>query len=241
MHDFAWGIYRGILIVAVADSDPNERFGRHRFRGLDPKSVERWAINIENENTGLRGQVAALETRVMEAGAFAEEAVKEMIALQEIVKQTEAQQEMFATRQRLFRDEAAQIVHDAWAEASVVRAQTQQMRDRTQAQLDAARATHTHHLDAMRGKVREEIEATIDQVRAALAAECEEHQSRIAAERVEHQSHIAALESERRRIIAEIEACTTSLLDRIAPLKQATPVGRGTGGRRRRGDHTARA
>ncbi|HEY8291245.1 MAG TPA: hypothetical protein VIG44_02095 [Thermomicrobiales bacterium] len=204
----------------MANSDPTELFSRYRFRGLDPKSVELWAINVENEHARLRDQIAALEARAMAADAFAEEAVKEMVALQEIVKQTEAEQAIFAARQRLFRDEAAQIVHDAWAEASVVRAETQQLRERTQVQLDAAKATHTDHLDAMRGRILEEIETAIDQAHAALAVEYEEHQSRIAAEREAHQARIAALESERIRIIAEIETCTANMLDRLTPLKQ---------------------
>src|SRR4051812_48831540 len=129
-------------MVAIRESDMMEPFGRHRFRGLDPKSVERWAINYENENAALRAQIAALEARAAKADTFAEEAVREMVSLQEIVKQTETERATFEARQRLFREEAAQIVHDAWAEANVVRTQTQQVVERTHAQLDAARRTH---------------------------------------------------------------------------------------------------
>ncbi|MCA1668385.1 MAG: hypothetical protein LC793_13545 [Thermomicrobia bacterium] len=158
--------------------------------------------------------------RAAKADAFAEDAVREMVALQETVRQAEAEQTMLAARQRLFREEAAQIVHDAWAEANVVRAQTQQLRERTQAQLAAAKDAHEQHLTALRGKMLEEVQATIDQVRAAMAAECAAHQSRMAIEHEEHYARVAALEAECARIVAEIETYTTSALDLIAPLKQ---------------------
>jgi hypothetical protein len=208
-------------MVAVANTDPVELFGRYRFRGLDPKSVELWAMNFEHENADLRAQLAALEARAAKADSFAEDAVREMVAMQGIIKQGETDQAIFAARQRLFREEAAQIVHDAWAEANVVRAQTQQLRERTQAQLEAAKEAHEYHLAAMREKMMAEIEATLDEVRATMATECAEHQSRIAAEHEEHQSRIAALEGECARIVAEIETYTTNALDLIAPLKQA--------------------
>ncbi|MGI8857795.1 MAG: hypothetical protein ACR2JW_18825 [Thermomicrobiales bacterium] len=44
----------------------------------------------------------------------------------------------------MIRDEAAQIIHYAWAEANVVRAQTQQLTDRAQAQREAAKIEHAH-------------------------------------------------------------------------------------------------
>lgn len=210
-------------MVAVAESDSMEPFGRYRFRGLDPKSVERWASNFERENADLRDQIAALEARVTEADAFAEDAVKEMVALQDIVKRAETDQAIFVARQRLFREEAAQIVHDAWAEAHVVRAQTRQQIERTQAQLEATKATHERHLEAMRGKIMEEIAAAIAQARAALAAECAERQSRIADEYAAHQSRMAVLERERTRLVTDIERCTSGVLTIIAPLKQCEP------------------
>lgn len=197
-------------MVALPNPDTTEPFGRHRFRGLDPKLVERWATNYETENANLRQHIAALEARVAEADRFAEDAIKEMAALHEVVKQAETDQAIFTTRQRLFREEAAQIVHDAWAEASVVRAQTQQQIDRTQAQLAAAKRTHEHHLEAMRATLMEEIEATIDQVRRTMADEFAAHQSRV-----------AMLAEQRARLIAVIEACTADVLGVIAPLKEA--------------------
>jgi len=231
-------------MTAIPDSDATEPFGRYRFRGLDPKSVERWAINYENENAALRGQIAALEARAAKADTFAEDAVREMVSLQEIVQQAETERAILEARQRLFREEAAQVVHDAWAEANVVRTQTQQLVERTQAQLAAAKQTHAQQLDTMSARKMAETEATIDEALAALAAESEEHrariasemaahqtrlaseraqhESRIAAELAAHQSRLAALEEQRARIVMEIEACTARVLNAIAPLKGVT-------------------
>ena len=210
-------------MAAVSDADSIEPFGRYRFRGLDPKAVERWASNFERENAELRDQIAALEARVMEADAFAEDAIKEMVSLQEIVKRAETDQAIFVARQQLFRAETAQIVHDAWAEAHVVRAQTEQHIERTQAQLAATKATHARHLEAMRTTMMAEIEAAIAQARATMAAECAERQARITDEYTEHQAQIAALERERMRLVTEIEASTAGVLTRIAPLKHCEP------------------
>ncbi|MHB8646222.1 MAG: FliH/SctL family protein [Thermomicrobiales bacterium] len=196
-------------MAALPYPEATEPFGRFRFRGLDPKSVERWSMHYENENATLRLQVSALEARAAKADRFAEDAVKEMVTLQEIVKQAETDQAIFTARQRMFREEAAQIVHDAWAEANVVRAQTQQLIERTQAQLDAAKGTHAQYLEAMRAKMMEELEATIDEGRRTMATACEERQSQI-----------AALEDERARIVAELERCTAAVLGAIAPLKE---------------------
>ncbi|GEM_PF-4896627 len=197
-------------MTALPNPEATEPFGRYRFRGLDPKSVERWAMNYENENAALRLQISALEARAAKADLFAEDAVKEMVSLQEIVKRAETDQAIFVARQQMFREEAAQIVHDAWAEANIVRAQTQQLIDRTQAQLEAAKRTNAQHLAAMRATMMEEVEATIDRVCHAMVTECEEHHARI-----------AALEDERARIVTGIEMCTANVLGAIAPLKQA--------------------
>jgi hypothetical protein len=195
-------------MAAISDLDVIEPFGRYRFRGLDPKSVERWATNYENENASLRAQVAALEMRATEADGFAEEALIEASTLRETVARMEAEREEFAARQRMFRAEAAQIIHDAWAEANVVRAQTQQLVDQTHAQLETAKIEHIGEIERLHAHAAAEIEATIEQVRRTLATGLETQQSRV-----------AALERQRVRLIAEIEACTANVLNGIAPIK----------------------
>jgi hypothetical protein len=197
-------------MAALSDTDMIEPFGRYRFRGLDPKSVERWAISYENENTGLRAQVAALEARAARADEFAEEALIEAATLRETVARTDADREEFAARQRMFRDEAAQIIHDAWTEANIIRAQAQEDADQTHAHLDVTKAEHARQIAQMRAEAAAAIEVTVEQVRRTLADGLETQQARI-----------ATLERQRTRLIAEIESCTASVLSAIAPLKES--------------------
>lgn len=197
-------------MAAIADPEMSEPFGRYRFRGIDPKAVERWAVKYENENADLRRQVAALEARTAEADTFAEEALIEATALREAVARHDGERDDFAARQRIFRDEAAQIIHDAWAEANVVRAQTQQLADRTQAQLEAAKIERIREIERLHAQAAAEIATTVEQVRRTLATELETQQA-----------HIATLERRRARLIGEIEASTANVLNGIAPLKES--------------------
>jgi signal transduction histidine kinase len=198
------------MMAALSDTDVIEPFGRYRFRGLDPKSVERWATNYENENAGLRAQIVALEAQATKADRFAEEALIEAAALRETVARTDAEREEFAARQRIFRDEAAQIIHDAWTEANAIRAQAQELADQTHAQREAATTEHAQQIEQMHAEAAAEIEATVEQVRRTLAAGLETQQARI-----------ATLERQSVRLVAEIESCTASVLNGIAPLKES--------------------
>jgi signal transduction histidine kinase len=198
------------MMAALSDTDVIEPFGRYRFRGLDPKSVERWATNYENENAGLRAQIVALEARATKADEFAEEALIEAATLRETVARTDAEREEFAARQRIFRDEAAQIIHDAWTEANAIRGQAQELADQTHAQREAATTEHAQQIEQMRAEAAAEIEVTVEQVRRTLAAGLETQQARV-----------ATLERQCVRLVAEIESCTTSVLNGIAPLKES--------------------
>jgi hypothetical protein len=198
------------MMAALSDTDVIEPFGRYRFRGLDPKSVERWATNYENENAGLRAQIVALEAQATKADQFAEEALIEAAALRETVARTDAEREEFAARQRIFRDEAAQIIHDAWTEANAIRVQAQELADQTHAQREAATTEHAQQIEQMHAEAAAEIEATVEQVRRTLAAGLETQQARI-----------AVLERQSVRLVAEIESCTASVLNGIAPLKES--------------------
>ncbi len=195
-------------MAAISDPDVSESFGRYRFRGLDPKSVERWAINYENENAGLRAQITALDARATKADAFAEEALIEATTLRETIARMEAEREDVAARQRMIRDEAAQIIHDAWAEANIVRAQTQLLTDRAEAQREAAKVEHAREIERLHAQAAAEIASTVEQVRRTLAVGLETQQARV-----------AALERQRARLIAEIEASTAHVLNGLAPLK----------------------
>lgn len=173
-------------MIAVADSEPTEPFGHYRFRGLNPKSVELWAANFAHENAVLRSQIAALEARATKADAFTEDAIREMVLLQEIVRQTEAEQAMFVARQRLFREEAAQIVHNAWVEANVVHAKRSKPSNERRRNSRRQKNTHAQYLDAMREKMMNEIDATIAQVRAAMSAEYADRHPRTRAHATDH-------------------------------------------------------
>lgn len=197
-------------MAALSDTDVIEPFGRYRFRGLDPKSVERWATNYENENAGLRAQIVALEARATKADGFAEEALIEAATLRETVARADAEREEFATRQRMFRDEAAQIIHDAWAEANAIRAQAQELADQTHGQMEVTKTEYARQIEQMRAEAAVEIEATVEHVRRTLAAGLETQQARI-----------ATLERQCVRLVAEIESCTTGVLNGIAPLKES--------------------
>lgn len=197
-------------MAALSDTDVIEPFGRYRFRGLDPKSVERWATNYEHENAGLRAQIVALEARATKADQFAEEAMIEAATLRETIARTDAEREEFAARQRIFRDEAAQIIHDAWTEANAIRTQAQELADQTHAQLDEAKTEHARQIEQMRAEAAAEIETTVEQVRRTLATGLETQQARI-----------ATLERQCVRLVAEIESCTASVLNGIAPLKES--------------------
>lgn len=110
----------------------------------------------------------------------------------------------------MFRDEAAQIIHDAWTEANIIRAQAQELADQTRTELEETNAAYARQIAQVRAEAAAAIEATVEQVRRTLAEGVETQQARI-----------ATLERQRARLIAEIEGCTTSVLNGIAPLKES--------------------